>query len=57
MTQLLRDLITDPRLLHTPLEARPTMEWEEQEWCPECEQYASTLLVDICWTCVEGENP
>ncbi|UBV45186.1 hypothetical protein LAJ19_20475 (plasmid) [Deinococcus taeanensis] len=54
MSQLLRDLITDPLLLLTPLEVRPTVEWEEQEWCPSCEQYVPLLLLDCCLACLEG---
>ncbi|MFC4640195.1 hypothetical protein [Deinococcus hohokamensis] len=56
MTHLLRDLLTDPDLLQTPLQVRPTVEWEDQEWCAQCEQYVPELLLDLCWSCLEGEN-
>lgn len=56
MTHLLRDLLTDPHLLHTPVEVRPAVEWEDQEWCAQCEQYVNEVLMDVCWACLEGEH-
>ena len=56
MASTLRDLLTDPSLLHTPLEARPPVEWEVQEWCCECEQYVPIVLMDLCLACLEGDT-
>ena len=56
VTQLLRDLLTDPQLLQTRLEPRPTVEWEAQEWCPECEQYVQELILGVCLPCLEGSE-
>ncbi len=56
MTHLLRDLLTDPDLLqHTP-QPRPTVEWEAQEWCPECEKYVPELIYGFCLPCLEGQD-
>ncbi|GGK39137.1 hypothetical protein GCM10008955_36220 [Deinococcus malanensis] len=55
MPHLLRDLLNNPDLLHTPVEVRPVVEWEDQEWCARCEQYVPELLFDMCWTCLESK--
>ncbi|CAM3397218.1 hypothetical protein DEDE109153_15165 [Deinococcus deserti] len=57
MTYTLRELLTDPGLFSTPLEARPSVEWEEQEWCCECEQYVPELVMDVCLACLEIPSP
>ena len=57
MTQLLRDLLTDPELLQLTLQPRPTIEHETQEWCPECEQYVPELIYDICLNCLDDYDP
>lgn len=57
MTQTLRELLTNPGLFSTPMEARPSVEWEEQEWCCECEQYVPELLIDVCLACLEIPSP
>lgn len=57
MTHLLRDLLTDPHLLHIHPEPRPAVEWEAQEWCPDCEQYVPELICGVCLPCLEGRDP
>ena len=56
MTHLLRDLLTDPHLLHIHPEPRPAVEWEAQEWCPDCERYVPELICGVCLPCLEGQD-
>lgn len=53
MTSTLRDLLADPSLLFTPLDDRPAVEWEDQEWCVECQQYVPEVIMDVCLACLE----